>query len=136
MNGSIQRYKKLVWLGVFVDVCFALALLSTPRLVVRSLGLREAASTLWVRNVGVLLIIMSLFNAGAARDPYRYPLYSSLVPVGWFIAAGFNWMALSRRSVASSIRFLFDLVMAALSAWLLLQGLSERRKRVASIEPG
>jgi hypothetical protein len=43
----------------------------------------------WLRNVGMLLLLVAIFNGAAAISPQRYQLFAWLVVVARLIAASF-----------------------------------------------
>ncbi|HEX2043387.1 MAG TPA: hypothetical protein VHF24_12200 [Acidimicrobiales bacterium] len=136
MNPYLTWYRRAVWFGITANMSFALTALYAPAKLLKTMRLRPIASTAWLRNVGMLLVVTSLFNAGAARDPRRYPLYSYFVPTARLIAGSFFLGIVIRNPHSSSERprafaplFVFDTTMGVVCAGLLYLGLREDRER-------
>jgi hypothetical protein len=117
--------------GIVANMSFALLALYAPGRLLSIMGLKKDISTVWLRNVGMLLVLVSLFNAGAAAAPRRYPLYSWLVPIARFIAASFFFEVARLNPFNSSERprafiplGVFDLTMGIICSVLLHRGLS------------
>jgi len=118
-----------VWFGIFANMSFAVTALYAPQRIQDGLGLRRLVSTVWLRNVGMLLVLVSMFNAGAARAPYRYPLYAWLVAIARLIAsffffrvAFFNPQSSSERPRTFLTLGIFDLTMGLICGLLLYLG--------------
>ena len=131
-NAYLTWYRRVVWFGVTANMSFAVTALYAPAKLLKAMRLRPIASTVWLRNVGMLLVVTSIFNAGAARDPRRYPLYSYLVPTARLVAGSFFLGVVTRNPQRSSERprafvplFVFDTTMGAVCAALLYLGLRE-----------
>lgn len=132
LNPYLTWYRRAVWFGITANMSFALTALYAPAKLLKVMRLRPIASTAWLRNVGMLLVVTSIFNAGAARDPRRYPLYSYLVPTARLIAGSFFLGIVARNPQSSSERprafaplFVFDTTMGLVCAALLYLGLRE-----------
>ena len=130
MNAHLKWFRRVVWFGIVGNMSFALTALYAPSKLLRLMGLRRIEATVWLRNVGMLLVLVSLFNAGAAAAPTRYPLYSWLVPIARLIAASFflrvslfNPHRSSERPRAFIPLFLFDFTMGIICSILLRRGL-------------
>ncbi len=65
-------FKRVVWLGILVNLIFALSLLLIPDQLLTFLKLGSMMVTVWSFNYSVLLILLSCFYIPAANDPYRY----------------------------------------------------------------
>jgi hypothetical protein len=89
MNAHLQWYRRVVWFGIVANMSFALTALYAPDKLQKLMGLRRLNATVWLRNVGMLLVLVSMFNAGSAAAPARYPLYSWFVPIARLIASSF-----------------------------------------------
>ena len=138
MNPYFKWYRRVVWFGVSANMSFALAALYAPGRLLKAMKLDPVVSTVWLRNVGMLLVNVSLFNAGAAQDPRRYPRYSYFVAAARLIAglfffrvAVFNPSSSSERPKAFVPLFVFDTAMGLICAGLLYRGFRED-DRVAS----
>ncbi|MEP6818579.1 MAG: hypothetical protein ABJA18_03530, partial [bacterium] len=125
MNKSLKWFGRIVWIGILINLTLAIPAIISPRLLNITLGLGAEASDVWLRNVGMLLISMSMFYAGAARDPLRYPGYSWLVAISRLIAAVF-WLYMVRVTIypTQMRQFLFaDLAFGVVEGLLLQVGL-------------
>lgn len=89
MNTYLKWYQRVVSFGVLANLSFALVALVAPGRLQRLFGLKPLRETIWLRNVGMLLCLVSIFNAGSAVAPRRYPLYSWFVPLARLIAGSF-----------------------------------------------
>jgi hypothetical protein len=89
VNRYFTWYRWLILLGVVGNLAFALPAIFAPDRLVKAMGLLPLASTIWVRNIGILLIDVSVLYAGSALDPRRYPLYSWTVALSRLIASVF-----------------------------------------------
>jgi hypothetical protein len=101
---ALAWYKRVVWVGIFWNLYFAANALYAPWRIHRLLKLRPLGRTIWLRNVGMLLVLVSMFNAGAALDPLRYPLYSAMVAVARLIASFFFFRVAFQNPFHSSDR--------------------------------
>ena len=89
MNKYTKGFCILVWLGILVNAVFWVPALFAPQIIIKALEIDPNFSTVWLRNVGMLLLLVAIFNAGAAVAPGRYPLYSWFVVLARLIAASF-----------------------------------------------
>ncbi len=81
-NGSsltrwILRHALVVWLGIVLNLFFALPLLFYPEWLIGLFGL-PYGPTVWPRFIGVLLIILSVFYVPATLDIDRYRIFAWL----------------------------------------------------------
>lgn len=134
MNGkdSLRTYSRVVWFGIGANMSFALLALYAPARLLKLMGLRQNVTTVWLRNVGMLLVLVSMFNAGSAVAPARYPLYSWFVPIARLIAAAFFFKVRLTNAFNSTEKpraFLplgvFDLTMGIICSVLLRRGLAQ-----------
>ena len=63
-------FSRLLWLGILVNLFFAMGALFFPRVLSSSLELGPLVPTVWMRNAGMLLVVLSGFYALVARDPF------------------------------------------------------------------
>lgn len=89
MNAYTKGFSIAVWVGIVANALFWVPALVHPDTIINVLDIDEDFYTIWLRNVGMLLILVGLFNAAAALAPARYPLVSWLVVVARLIAASF-----------------------------------------------
>jgi hypothetical protein len=131
---ALAWYRRIVWLGIGFNLWFAVTSLWAPARIHRFLKLRPLARTIWLRNVGMLLVLVSMFNAGAALDPMRYPLFSYMVAIARLIASFFFFRVAFQNPFHSSDRprsFLllavFDGTFGVVCGGLLYRGLGGLR---------
>src|SRR4029078_5411412 len=88
MNKYLKWFRLIVWIGILVNLSVAIPAILAPQLLNITFGLGPEVSDVWLRNVGMLLLSISMFYAGAAADPLRFPAYSWLVTLSRLIPAG------------------------------------------------
>ena len=89
MNTYEKWFSRIVWIGILVNLTFWLPALVAPNVVINTFDIDEEFWTVWLRNVGMLLLLVALFNAAAALAPSRYPLVSWFVVLSRLIASAF-----------------------------------------------
>jgi hypothetical protein len=93
VNGYLKGYRLIVWIGILVNLTFAMSAFFFPQFLVDMVG--EGRADLfedpWLFNVGLLLLLNAAFYLPAARDPLRDTLYSWLT--AWSrVAAAAAWI--------------------------------------------
>lgn len=143
LNPYLAWCRRVVWFGVAANMSFAVTALYAPARLLKAMKLRSVESTVWLRNVGMLLVVTSVFNAGAARDPRRYPRCSYLVPTARLIAGSFflrvsvfNPASSSERPRAFLPLFVFDTTMGLVCGSLLYRGLGDESSGLVATVPG
>ena len=134
MNAYAKWYSRVVWFGIAVNALFWIPALFAPSLINHLFNLDPAYYTVWLRNVGMLLILVGIFNALAAKDPARYPALSWGVVVARAIASLFFfeiwtinlWNSSDNPGVFGYL-FLVDGMFALLKGILLRRALPESR---------
>lgn len=86
---AIRGFQIVVFIGVLVNAAFWAPALVAPQFINDLFGFDSDYYTVWLRNVGMVLLIVSIVNAAAAIDPLRHRLFAWLVVVGRYIAALF-----------------------------------------------
>ena len=89
MNVPLKGFRIVVGIGLLVNAAFWGPALFAPQMINATFGLDPNYYTVWLRNVGMVLLLVSITNAAAAIDPVRYRLFAWLVVVGRLIAATF-----------------------------------------------
>ena len=89
MNVPLNGFRVIVVIGVLVNAAFWGPALVAPQMINDTFGFDSDYYTVWLRNVGMVLLLVSITNAAAAIDPVRYRLFAWLVVVGRLIAASF-----------------------------------------------
>jgi len=72
MNPYAKWFGRAVWLGIVVNLFFAIPLCFFPETLLSFLNMQIAAPIIWVRTAGVLVLEISIFYIPGALDPYRY----------------------------------------------------------------
>jgi len=89
MNKSLFWFRLLVALGGIANLAFAIPALFAPEFLARLIDTGNIDPNVWLRNVGILLIILSSFYIPAIQDPFRYLFNSVALIVGRFSAGVF-----------------------------------------------
>ena len=89
MNVPLNGFRVIVVIGVLVNAAFWGPALVAPQMINDTFGFDSDYYTVWLRNVGMVLLLVSITNVAAAIDPVRYRLFAWLVVVGRLIAASF-----------------------------------------------
>ena len=89
MNLPLNGFRMVVAIGVLMNAAFWVPALVWPQTINDTFGLDPNYYTVWLRNVGMVLLLVSITNAAAAFDPIRYRLFAWLVVAGRLIAASF-----------------------------------------------
>jgi hypothetical protein len=84
VNRSVKWFRYLVWFGILVNFAFGLLGLFAPNLLFALFHLEPAVPSVWTRDAGLFLILVSLFYIPAAQDPYRYRFNAYLLVLGRF----------------------------------------------------
>jgi hypothetical protein len=133
MGATEKWFGRIVWIGILINLAFAIPAIFAPDMVLASLNVPPMASTLWLQNVGMLLICLCVFYAPSAVAPSRYPTHTKLVVLSRWIAVAF-WLYLMAQPSApiAVIRPIFftDLTLGVLLA-LLLNAALPRENRVS-----
>ena len=133
MNIPLNGFRVMVAIGVLANALFWGPALVAPHLINDTFGFDPNYYTVWLRNVGMVLLLVSITNAAAAIDPYRYQLFAWLVVVGRFIAASFFLEIWIFDSLGSSDKpdafmwfFITDASLGAIKGTLLYYGIKRR----------
>ena len=89
MNTYEKWFGRVVWFGILVNLIFWLPALVAPSVVINIFNIEGGFWTVWLRNVGILLVVVALFNAAAAVAPLRYPLVSWFVVLARLLVSAF-----------------------------------------------
>lgn len=89
MNHYLKLFSFLVWAGILVNAVFWVPALFAPQVINNVFDFDPNFFPVWLRNVGMLLLLVAIFNGAAALAPHRYPLFAWLVVVARLIAASF-----------------------------------------------
>ena len=105
MNKSLFWFRLLVALGGIANLAFAIPALFAPEFLARLIDTGNIDPNVWLRNVGILLIILSSFYILAIRDPFRYLFNSVALIVGRFLAGVFFLILVLRNIHFSQMDF-------------------------------
>ena len=72
MNSYANWFRRVVLLGVLVNLILAIPTLLVPETMLALFNLPLAVPVIWVQFSANLLILLSFFYIPAALDPYRY----------------------------------------------------------------
>ena len=130
MNNKFLKWFSIVtWLGVPVNLYFAFPAFFVPDYTIETLDLNSEFSTVWLRNAGLLIFIITAYHILAAISPARYAAVAWMVIGGRLVAAVYwlivamDWWSTSE-SPDSFIPFLIgDLAFGGISSVLLYIGL-------------
>ena len=89
MNIYLKTFSILVWVGILVNATFWVPALFVPQVINSVFDFDPNYFPVWLRNVGMLLLLVAIFNGAAAINPQRYQLFAWLVVVARLIAASF-----------------------------------------------
>lgn len=125
MYRAYKWFRILVGVGFVANLIFALPAFFTPRLLEQLINIGTANSTAWLRNVGILLIIISATYVPVIMDPFRYIILSAIIVAGRFAAGLFFLALLLAGDYPSGFRTLAvtDLSLSLPQAYLLILAL-------------
>ncbi|MDQ2771191.1 MAG: c-type cytochrome [Bacteroidota bacterium] len=93
LSTPLRWYRRLVWLGILLNLGFCLPALLVPQTLTTWLGLPYLAYYDWLQNAGMLILSLNVFYAVAARNPAAHPAINWVVVLSRVIAAVF-WVYL------------------------------------------
>lgn len=136
MNKPLFWFRLLVALGGIANLAFAIPAFFMPELLARLIDTGNIDPNVWLRNVGILLIILSSFYIPAIRDPFRYLFNSIALVVGRFSAGVFFLILVLYADYPDAFRLLAvsDLVFSTVQAivlFLLLRQSNADRQELA-----
>jgi hypothetical protein len=90
-EGFIDAFRIVVALGIPANLYFAIPAFFFPGYIVRTANLKPGFETVWLRNAGLLILIITAYYLIAIYDPVRYE------PVAWMtivgrMSAGLYWL--------------------------------------------
>ena len=89
MNVYLKVFSILVWVGIIVNATFWVPALFFPQVINNVFDFDPNFYPVWLRNVGMLLLLVAIFNGAGALNPQRNQLLAWLVVVARLIAASF-----------------------------------------------
>jgi hypothetical protein len=84
-------FRIVVAVGIPLNLYFVVPALFVPSYVVDQSDLRPGFETVWLRNAGLLVAIVTAYHVVAALAPQRYPAVAWLTVAGR-LAAGCYWL--------------------------------------------
>ena len=139
MNVYLRWFGRVTWLGIAVNAGFWVPALFHPTFIADTLDVADPEFRIWLRNVGMLLILVGIWNAAGAHAPHHRPLFAWLVPLARAIASLFflevwlfNSFNSSDRPAAFMLLFLIDGTFAVVKSILLQLGLPEESRLSAA----
>ncbi|WP_416770792.1 hypothetical protein ACMGT0_29315 [Pseudomonas sp. RHF3.3-3] len=117
MDNYIRWYQRFIWLGIVMNMVFALPALFAPALLTSVVGLPPVLSDPWLENAGMLLVGISLFYMPSGFNARRFPINSWLCVLSRLIAVAF-WIYLIQTSTTPSV--FVPMLYGDLSMFLLL----------------
>lgn len=94
----------VIWIGIPPNLYFAAPALFAPGFIARRTGLRPGTETVWLRNAGLLILIITAYHVIAAIDPERFTVVAWGTVAGR-LAAGVYWLVVAR---SQAVRPEFD----------------------------
>ncbi|HEY3393350.1 MAG TPA: hypothetical protein VGK58_11630 [Lacipirellulaceae bacterium] len=88
-NPYLMWFKLAAYLGIIVNLLFAIPAVFCPRRLLDILDLPYTSQTVWLRDVGGLLFFLTLMYVAAARNPFRYAFNAAVMVVGRVAFAAF-----------------------------------------------
>lgn len=118
MNKPLFWFRLLVALGGIANLAFAIPALFAPEFLAHLIDTGNIDPNVWLRNVGILLIILSSFYIPAIHDPFRYLFNSVALIVGRFSAGVFFLILVLFADYPEAFRLLAanDLIFSILQA--------------------
>ena len=135
MNIPLNNFRIVVVIGVLINAVFWGPALVAPQMINNVFGFDPNYYTVWLRHVGMMLLLVSITNAAAAIDPIRYQLFAWLVVIGRLIAASFfleiwafDVLESSDRPSSFTWFFLTDASLGIIKGILLYAGLKQYKR--------
>jgi mono/diheme cytochrome c family protein len=125
MNAWLRWFRRVMFLGILVNLGFILPALLAPDVLLGSLGLPvDQAAFPWLGNVAWLLVQASAFYVPAALAPDRYAVFAWLAVFCRFLVSLY-WLRLTLRPEGAAFRgfFVTDLAFSVVAGLLLSAGL-------------
>ncbi|NWE67189.1 hypothetical protein HX857_00610 [Pseudomonas gingeri] len=117
MDSYIRWFQRFIWIGIVMNMVFALPAVFAPALLTSVVGLPPVLSDPWLENAGMLLVGISVFYMPSGFNARRFPIHSWLCVLTRLIAVAF-WIYLIDTSNQASV--FFPMLMGDLSMFLIL----------------
>ncbi len=138
MSGSLKLFRISLLVGFGVNMLFALPALVAPGFLETLIDVGTTDTTAWLRNVGVLLVIISTMYLAVFQDPFRYIFIAYLAIAGRFFAGCFFLILVLFADHPPGFAVIAgnDLILSLLQAALLYRVLCEGPPRdVETVRP-
>ena len=89
MNKHLKWFAIVTLFGVALNAVFFVPAIFFPDAIFDMTDTEPLAYTVWLRNAGVLLLLVSIWHAAGAYDPIRFPFFAWMVPIARLSAAVF-----------------------------------------------
>lgn len=137
MNTPLTWYRRIVWLGIILNLGFAIPALVAPDMLTALMGLPYLPYYEWMQNAGMLILSLNIFYAVAARRTIEYWRINWVVVLSRVIAAVF-WVYLIKTSEypsAFTAMLIIDASLSVILGLLLQNGLpDDKRLSVQRVE--
>lgn len=117
MDTYIRWFQRFIWIGIAMNMVFAIPALFAPGLLTSVVGLPPQLSDPWLENAGMLLVGISVFYMPSGFNAPRYVVHSWLCVLTRLIAVIF-WIYLINTSIQGSV--FVPMLMGDLSFFLIL----------------
>ncbi len=137
-NKYLKWFSIVVWIGVPVNLYFAFPAFFVPNFLIDSLDLTDDFKTVWLRNAGLLIFIVTAYHILAAVHPARYVAVGWMVVGGRLVAAVYwlivvaDWWETSTNPDAFIPFLIGDLAFGGISGVLLYLGMRQERRQAES----
>jgi hypothetical protein len=120
---SFKIFRATMLLGFVVNMLFAVPAFFAPRFLEMLIEVGTTDTTVWLRNVGILLMIISTMYIAVYQDTHRYVFIAYLAIAGRFAAGCFFLVLVLFVDYPSGFTVLAanDLVLSTVQALLLYQ---------------
>jgi len=81
----------VLWIGIPPNLFFAIPAFFNPNNILKKTTLRAVYETVWLRNAGLLILIITSAHVVAAIDPERFQAVA-WITVGGRLSAGVYWI--------------------------------------------
>jgi hypothetical protein len=127
LSVTLKIFRISLLVGFAVNMVFALPALIVPRFLETLFDVGATDTTVWLRNVGILLVIISTMYLAVFQDAFRYIFIAYLALAGRFAAGCFFLILVLFADYPSGFRILAanDLILSSLQAILLYRVLRE-----------
>jgi hypothetical protein len=117
----MRAFRISLLVGFAVNMVFAIPAFVAPRFLETMFRIGTTDATVWLRNVGILLVIISTMYLAVYRDAFRYIFIAYLAIGGRFAAGCFFLVLVLFVDYPSGFRVLAanDLILSCLQAALL-----------------